>query len=79
MEPAIVSDRSDGQLAHLDGLNFSRAWCLFEIGTLLNNQDLIQLANDHFHSSYEQMGTGEYAGEHWLASFALYALVKGVD
>ncbi|MDA0195027.1 MAG: DUF2891 domain-containing protein [Bacteroidetes bacterium] len=77
MQPAIVTDRSDGQLAHLDGLNFSRAWCLYEIGTPLDNQSLIQLANDHFKASYEQMGTGEYAGEHWLASFALYALIKG--
>jgi len=77
MQPAEVTDRSDGQLAHMDGLNFSRAWCLYEIGTLLENQSLIQLANDHFTVSYEQMGSGEYAGEHWLASFALYTLIKG--
>ena len=74
LEPAIVSDRSDGKLAHLDGLNFSRAWCLFEIGKVLNNQKMIDLGVQHFNYSYEKMDSGEYAGAHWLASFALYAL-----
>ena len=76
MEPAIVSDRSDGKLAHLDGLNFSRAWCLFEMGNSLNNLKMIDLGSTHFNYSYEKMDSGEYAGAHWLASFALYALLK---
>jgi len=73
---AEVTDRSDGKLAHLDGLNFSRAWCLYEIGNELGNKKMIQLANKHFEYSYKKMDSGEYAGAHWLASFALYAMLK---
>jgi hypothetical protein len=77
IEPAKVSDASDGKLAHLDGLNFSRAWCLYEMGAVLENKNLIAAANKHFNFSYEKIDSGEYAGEHWLASFAAYALIKG--
>lgn len=73
---AEVTDRSDGKLAHLDGLNFSRAWCLYEIGISLDNDKMINLANKHFEYSYKKMDSGEYAGAHWLASFALYAILK---
>lgn len=76
MEVAVVTDRSDGKLAHLDGLNFSRAWCLFEMGKGLNNTKMLDLGQEHFNYSYEKMDSGEYAGAHWLASFAAYALVK---
>jgi len=76
IEPAVVTDKSDGKLAHLDGLNFSRAWCLFEIGQGLDNNKMKALAVQHFNFSYEKMDTGEYAGSHWLASFAAYALEK---
>lgn len=77
IEPAVVSDKSDGKLAHLDGLNFSRAWCLFEMGHGLNNDKMKALAVQHFDFSYKKMDSGEYAGSHWLASFAAYALQKG--
>ncbi|AMC11439.1 hypothetical protein Lupro_09255 [Lutibacter profundi] len=73
---AQVTDRSDGKLAHLDGLNFSRAWCLYEMGFVLKNKKMINLANKHFSYSYNKMDSGEYAGAHWLASFALYAVLK---
>jgi len=76
LEVAEVTDRSDGKLAHLDGLNFSRAWCLYELGTTLKNEKMINLANKHFEFSYKKMDSGEYAGAHWLASFALYAVLK---
>lgn len=76
--PAIVSDRSDGKLAHLDGLNFNRAWCLFEMGKQLKNENMIALGTQHFNYSYEKMDSGEYAGAHWLASFAVYALIKSL-
>lgn len=76
LEVAEVTDRSDGKLAHLDGLNFSRAWCLYEMGLSLNNKKMINLANKHFEYSYTKMDSGEYAGAHWLASFALYATLK---
>jgi hypothetical protein len=76
LQPAIVTDRSDGKLAHLDGLNFSRAWCLFEIGRTIGSQKMIDTGIRHFNHSYEKMDSGEYAGAHWLASFATYALIK---
>ncbi|PCH73297.1 MAG: hypothetical protein COB98_10835 [Flavobacteriaceae bacterium] len=76
LQLAEVTDRSDGKLAHLDGLNYSRAWCLFELGKGLNNEQMIALGRKHFNHSYKKMDSGEYAGAHWLASFALYALLK---
>ncbi|WP_346858190.1 DUF2891 domain-containing protein [uncultured Draconibacterium sp.] len=79
LEIAVVTDRSDGKLAHLDGLNFSRAWCLYEMGYALQNSKMIELADKHFHYSYDKMDSGEYAGAHWLASFAVYALEKSMD
>lgn len=76
LQPAVVTDKSDGKLAHLDGLNFSRAWCLYEMGYGLDNTKMKALAKEHFEFSYEKMDSGEYAGSHWLASFAAYALLK---
>ena len=76
LQIAEVSDRSDGKLAHLDGLNFSRAWCLYELGKHLENDKMVDLANQHFNASYTKMDSGEYAGAHWLASFALYAILQ---
>ena len=73
---AIVTDASDGKIAHLDGLNFSRAWCLFEIGLATNNNKMIKLGKDHFNFSYALLDADEYMGSHWLASFAAYALMK---
>lgn len=73
---AVVTDRSDGKLAHLDGLNFSRAWCLFEMGKTLENKKMIDFAIEHFNYSYEKMDSDEYAGTHWLASFATNALIE---
>ncbi len=74
-EPAKVSDRSDGHLVHLDGLNFSRAWCLYGIAqTLPEYEHLNNIANEHINFSLPNIVDGDYAGEHWLASFAMYAL-----
>ena len=70
LSPGQVLDRTDGKLVHLDGVNFSRAWCLYP----LQNVELAQhLANEHMVHSLEKITDGDYAGEHWLASFALYA------
>lgn len=79
LQPAIVSDRSDGKMAHLDGLNFSRAWCLYEIGHALNNPAMLELAKQHFDFSYDKLDTGEYAGAHWLATFATVAIQKSEE
>ena len=76
-EPAHVSDRSDGKIAHLDGLNLSRAWCWRRIATRLAPTPLGPLIDAtisrHLDASLPHV-TGDYMGEHWLASFALLAL-----
>jgi hypothetical protein len=75
LEPGKVSDRSDGHLVHLDGLNFSRAWCLYGITeTLPELSHLNAIAEKHIQTSLPNIVDGDYMGEHWLASFALVAL-----
>lgn len=79
--PATVSDRSDGKIAHLDGLNFSRAWCWREIAATLPAGDPLAVAaeataREHLAASLPHVA-GDYMGEHWLASFALLALTAG--
>ena len=76
--PATVSDRSDGKIAHLDGLNLSRAWCWKQIATGLAGADplrarLEETIATHLSSALDHVA-GDYMGEHWLASFALLAL-----
>ena len=78
-EPVGVSDRSDGKIAHLDGLNLSRAWCWREIASSLAVDDprrpiVINAARIHLDAALPHV-TGDYMGEHWLASFALLALL----
>ncbi len=74
-EQGKVSDRSDGKMVHLDGLNFSRAWCLFGIASDLKEYaHLQQIAVEHIQFSLPNITDGDYMGEHWLASFAIYAL-----
>ncbi len=74
--PAFVSDRSDGKIAHLDGVNLSRAWCWRGLASALD-PDLAALARDtadvHLDASLPHVA-GDYMGEHWLATFALLAL-----
>lgn len=74
--PAHVSDRSDGKIAHLDGLNLSRAWCWRSLADDLP-ADVADAANRaadrHLLASIPYV-TGDYMGEHWLATFALLAL-----
>ena len=75
LAPALVGDRTDGKLVHLDGLNFSRAWCLYGIAeTLPEYAHLAIIANDHFNSSINNVVDDHYAGAHWLGTFAIYAL-----
>jgi hypothetical protein len=66
--PATVSDRSDGKIAHLDGVNLSRAWCMRGLGA-----DFGDAPERHIDAALGHVA-GEYAGEHWLASFAVLAL-----
>ena len=65
--PVSVSDRSDGKIAHLDGLNLSRAWCWRALG-------YPEYAEPHLAAAMPHVA-GDYMGEHWLASFALLALL----
>ncbi|WP_160000397.1 DUF2891 domain-containing protein [Roseomonas sp. 18066] len=74
--PARVTDRSDGKIAHLDGLNLSRAWCFRALATALPASQaavLAQAAEEHYAAALPHLA-GDYMGEHWLASFALLAL-----
>jgi hypothetical protein len=77
--PAIVTDRTDPQLVHLDGLNLSRAWCMRGIASALPAADparaaLLSAAGRHADSALDHVASGDYAGEHWLASFAVYLM-----
>jgi hypothetical protein len=79
--PATVPDRSDGKMAHLDGVNLSRAWCWREIAAALPADHPLQpvaedAARRHLAASLPHVA-GDYMGEHWLASFALLALTAG--
>ena len=74
--PAVVSDRSDGQIAHLDGLSFSRAWCFRHLADAAPaglRDRLEQAADRHLTVALPHLAD-DYMGEHWLASFALLAL-----
>ena len=75
--PAVVSDRSDGKIAHLDGLNLSRAWCWKSIAPLIPPEErsiALAAADEHLAAGMPHL-SGDYMGEHWLASFALLALL----
>lgn len=77
--PAVVSDRTDGKIAHLDGLNLSRAWCWRSIASSWSAGDprrtiALEAAETHLAASLPYVA-GDYMGEHWLATFALLALI----
>jgi hypothetical protein len=79
LEPAVVTDRADPKLAHLDGLNLSRAWMLLGIASGLPATDsrrasLIAAANRHADAALPAVTGEHYEGGHWLGSFAVYLL-----
>ncbi|MCA0152847.1 DUF2891 domain-containing protein [Winogradskyella vincentii] len=75
IETGKVSDRTDGKLVHLDGVNFSRAWSLNYIAKgLPDYKHLRNLANAHINYSLPSIVGDSYEGGHWLGSFAIYAL-----
>jgi hypothetical protein len=74
--PATVTDRTDGKIAHLDGLNLSRAWCWRMLEPYLDGpagQAAQDAASAHLAAALPHVA-GDYMGEHWLASFALLAM-----
>ncbi len=82
LTPAKVSDRTDPQIVHLDGLNLSRAWCMRSIAAALPpgdpaRKELADAATRHAEAALSHVASGDYAGEHWLASFAVYLLTSG--
>ena len=76
LKAAEATDRTDPKLVHLDGLNFSRAWCLHQIAHQLNKKSSAFniLANNHINASLQHLESGNYGGEHWLVSFAILAM-----
>jgi hypothetical protein len=76
LAPAVVSDASDGQTAHLHGLNLSRAWCLRRLADWLPDarDDLLTAAAEHAAAALPQVSGSDYMVEHWLAAYALLYL-----
>ena len=68
--PVSVSERSDGKLAHLDGLNLSRAWCWFQLSAA--RPTLLTVAEAHLAAAINHL-EDDYMGSHWLATFAMLA------
>lgn len=78
---AVVTDRSDGHLVHLDGLNLSRAWMLEGIASGLPPADprldaLLAAAREHRRAGLDALSDQHYEGGHWLGSFAAYLVTN---
>lgn len=78
---AVSPDPSDPKLAHLDGLNLSRAWMLEGIVSGLPTDDprraaLVETAAAHRRAGLAAVTGEHYEGGHWLGSFAVYLLSK---
>ena len=79
LAPGIVKDASDGKLVHLDGVNSSRAWNLYNIARALPEDDtrrasLVAAAKVHTDTGVAAVSDEHYSGSHWLASFATYLM-----
>ena len=74
LTPAIVSDRTDPKIVHLDGLNLSRARCLYALSRALSRPVLARLGDTHAQASLPYIASGSYEGEHWLGTFAVQML-----
>jgi hypothetical protein len=77
LAPGVITDRSDPKLAHIDGLNLSRAWMLQGIAHGLPRQDariapLLAAAAKHADASLPAVTGQYYEGGHWLGTFAVY-------
>jgi len=77
LAPGVVTDRSDPKLAHIDGLNLSRAWMLEGIAAGLPKGDrrlaaLAAAAMAHAAAALPAVTGEHYEGGHWLGTFATY-------
>jgi hypothetical protein len=85
LAPGVVTDPSDPKLAHLDGLNLSRAWMLQGITAGLPKTDarrlsLLRTADQHALAGLVHVTGEHYEGGHWLGTFAVYLLTtRGLD
>jgi hypothetical protein len=81
--PAVVSDDTDGQIAHLHGLNLSRAWCWRRLAEALPAHDprippMHAAAERHAEPELDKAGGTDYMVEHWLACYAVLYLTLGL-
>ena len=80
LEPVVSANPSDGKLSHWSGLNLSRAWMLSAIASSCGHQELAlklsELAKRHELAGLTAIEASEYAGAHWLVSFAIYLLTE---
>ncbi len=77
--PVIVSDASEGQIAHLHGLNASRAWCWRRLAESLPPDDArtgpaAEAASTHLAAALPHVTGSDYMVEHWLAAYAVLAM-----
>lgn len=84
LEPVTSPDPSDGRLAHLDGLNLSRAWMLMDISNGIGPEDvryerLRESAKAHARQGLSSVSSEHYAGSHWLGTFAAYLALRMPD
>jgi hypothetical protein len=85
LTPVTPADRADGKLAHFDGLNLSRAWMLEGIVASLSadhpaREPLAHAASANARAGLASIAGEEYAGTHWLGSFAAYLVTRrGLD
>jgi hypothetical protein len=82
--PAVVSDATDGQIAHLHGLNLSRAWCFRRLAATLPVGDprgpvMLSAADEHAGAALDHVTGSDYAVEHWLAAYAVLLCAGAVD
>ncbi len=83
IQPVQVTDVTDGKLVHLAGLNLNRAWCLRAVADALPaghelQEPLRKSGLQHLRAGVAYVNSGHYEGDHWLATFALYAITEGV-
>ncbi len=80
LAPAVVTDPTDGQLAHLDGLNLSRGWMLEGIASALppgrRRAPLERAAARHREAGLRAVSGQHYEGAHWLGTFAMYLATR---
>jgi hypothetical protein len=81
LEIGLVSDRTDGKLVHIDGLNLSRAWVLYGLVAQYPEEygTLTELADAHLTNTMPNLVADDYEGGHWLGSFAIYALQNAAN